>query len=126
MEADSMPKIGATLVALLDRLIPEDSYPGAVVAGVDAYVLRYLTGRAEDASAIEAGLTRLAAVGFAELDPGRQVAIMAELDEVRDPFFTRMIVLAHEGFYSDPGSGGNRDGVAWRMLGYQTGVPEER
>jgi gluconate 2-dehydrogenase gamma chain len=32
------------------------------------------------------------------------------------------VTLTIEGFYSDPGNGGNRDAVAWRMIGF-TGQP---
>jgi hypothetical protein len=24
-----------------------------------------------------------------------------------------------EGFYSDPGNGGNRDNIAWKMIGFE-------
>ena len=40
-----------------------------------------------------------------------------------DVAFARLVELAHEGFYADPGNGGNRDAVSWRMIGYETHVP---
>jgi hypothetical protein len=33
------------------------------------------------------------------------------------------VELAHEGYYADPGNGGNRDAVSWRMIGYDPRLP---
>jgi hypothetical protein len=113
-----------TLLALLDRLIPEDDCPGALAAGVDEYVRRQLAGDcAGEASTIEAGLLSLEAHGFADIPEAAQDEILVRLDESGDPFFSRMVVLANEGFYADPGNGGNRNAVAWQMVGYQTNIP---
>jgi len=34
-------------------------------------------------------------------------------------FFRMAVEHAGEGFYGDPGNGGNRDGVSWRMIGFE-------
>ena len=34
-------------------------------------------------------------------------------------FFQTAVEHAMEGFYSDPGNGGNHDGVSWRMIGFE-------
>ena len=34
-------------------------------------------------------------------------------------FFRAAAEHAAEGYYSDPGNGGNRDGVSWRMIGFE-------
>jgi gluconate 2-dehydrogenase gamma chain len=38
------------------------------------------------------------------------------------PFFELLLALSMEGFFSDPMYGGNRDKVAWKMLGFP-GLP---
>jgi hypothetical protein len=129
----------ALLRSLLDRLIPADEFDGAVEAGVDAYVARQLGG---DLSAlrpaVSAGLMGLDAeararrgLGFLEVTDDERTAMVADLEAgntlaawehpARD-FISLMISLAAEGYYADPGNGGNRDGVSWRMLGYDPGV----
>ena len=34
-------------------------------------------------------------------------------------FFRNVIEHVMEGYYSDPGNGGNRDSIAWRMIGFE-------
>ncbi len=34
-------------------------------------------------------------------------------------FFRNAVAHAAEGYYGDPANGGNRDGVAWRMIGFE-------
>ena len=36
-----------------------------------------------------------------------------------DTFLTLVVSLTVQGFYGDPGNGGNRDGVSWDMIGYR-------
>ena len=71
----------------------------------------------------EAGLDRLEATGFADLDEGARDELLFRLDASGDQFFARMVVLAHEGFYADPENGGNRGAVSWQMVRYQTNIP---
>ena len=120
------PQIAA-LRAALDRLIPADDAPGALATGTDLYLLRQLTGDcASDLPLIAAGLIQLDATAtrladgrtFAALTHGQQNSLLASLEAARDPFFYRLVDLAHEGFYADPANGGNRDAASWRMLGY--------
>lgn len=117
----------AALRALLDRLIPADDFPGALAAGTENYVLRQLAGDcAPEAAALAHGLTRLDATAssrhsgapFSALTLIQQDALLTELEAAGDPFFHRLVDLAHEGFYADPANGGNRDAVSWKMLGY--------
>jgi hypothetical protein len=72
---------------------------------------------------------------FAALGPEQQDALLADLEAGRTmtawpaeisaaAFFRRLTELAHEGFYADPGNGGNRDAVAWRMIRYDPGQPK--
>ncbi|MEO7412887.1 MAG: gluconate 2-dehydrogenase subunit 3 family protein [Opitutaceae bacterium] len=130
--------------ALLDRIIPEDDFPGATGAGVENYIVRQLLGDcAHEKEEISRGLFSLEAEAnartgscFTDLTPDDQDALLRELEAGRSSinwsptlpaaqFFTRVIDLAHEGFYADPGNGGNRDGVSWRMIGYDPHLPEK-
>lgn len=123
------------LRALLDRLIPADDYPGAWEAGCGEYLKRLLaTDRAGQAPEVAAGLSALDDEaqalyrrGFAELGPAEQDGIISAAERgaavgrwpIPAPAFIRLMAeLAAEGYYSDPSSGGNRDGVSWRMIGY--------
>jgi gluconate 2-dehydrogenase gamma chain len=70
---------------------------------------------------------------FAELPAGAQDAVLSELEAGTLPGFGELpgpafFALVHrnvlEGVLSDPRHGGNRDGLAWRWLGFP-GVPRE-
>jgi gluconate 2-dehydrogenase gamma chain len=61
------------------------------------------------------------------LDPSTQDTILGRLEAGQvltawpaDPthFFQMVIEHVMEGYYSDPGNGGNRDAIAWRMIGF--------
>lgn len=111
-----------TLRAMIDRLIPADDFPGALAAGTDNYVLHQLDHDAkDDRSMIEAGLAALAELSFATLDADRQDAILRQFESgPHSNFFNKMVHLTGEGFYADPGNGGNRDAVSWAMIGFQS------
>lgn len=126
----------ATLRAALDRIIPPDDFPSAWDAGVGNYIERQLAGDLRDlAPAMAAGLRALDAearltehVPFAALATVRQDAVLERIErgDVQatwstppSAFFARLVKLAAEGYYGDPGNGGNRDEAAWRMVGYR-------
>ena len=126
----------ATLRAALDRIIPADDFPGAWESGVGDYILRQLQG---DLSSLletyQAGLDGLdhealaaSSRPFAALSTEAQDALLARIDrsEAQVPwaidaqsFFRMLCEHAAEGFYSDPGNGGNREQAAWRMIGFE-------
>jgi hypothetical protein len=139
------PNQWTTLRALMDRIIPPDDFPGAWQAGVGDYLLRQFAGDLRDQEflyqvgldALEAeagvGSANAGASGFAALPPAEQDALLRRLETraVRhawpiDPARFFQMVIAHviEGYYSDPANGGNRDAVAWRMIGYMPGSPK--
>lgn len=126
-----------TLQAAVNRIIPEDdTAPGGWDAGVGTYLERQLAGDLQHLQVVyRAGLDALTAesralagVNFARLSAEQQDTVLAAVErgEVRarwltDPaeFFTLLVQHCMEGFYSDPGSGGNRDQAAWRMIGFE-------
>jgi hypothetical protein len=126
----------ATLRALVDRIIPADDFPSGWEAGVGDYLDRQFAGDLShlldvyraglDALEVEARAT--AGVNFTELAPDAQDDMLrrVELGEVVtdwpvDPaaFFRAATEHAAEGFYGDPGNGGNRGEVSWRMIGFE-------
>jgi hypothetical protein len=126
----------ATLRALVDRLIPADDFPGGWDAGVGDYLDRQFAGDlSESVDLYRSGLDALdvdarttAGVGFVALVPAAQDDLLRRVErgEVAtdwriDPaeFFRTAAEHAGEGYYGDPGNGGNRDGVSWRMIGFE-------
>jgi len=124
-----------TLRSLLNRIIPADDYPDAWDAGVGDYLLRQFYGDLKESlplytaglDALDAEAQAEAQVNFAALPPEKQDALLkrVEAGDVKAPwttdpaqFFRQVIEHASEGFYSDPGNGGNRNGVSWRMIGF--------
>jgi hypothetical protein len=126
----------ATLRALVDRIIPADDFPSGWQAGAGDYLAgqferdlqsqldRYRAGL----DALEAEARAALGASFAELDADRQDALLRRVEAGRvatnwpiDPaaFFYDAVEHAMEGFYGDPGNGGNRDGASWRMIGFE-------
>lgn len=126
----------ATLRALVDRIIPVDDFPGGWEAGVGDYLDRQFSGdllplvdlyRA-GLDALDGEASATAGVNFGELAPAAQDALLRRVeagdvaaDWPVDPtaFFRTAVEHAAEGFYGDPGNGGNRDEVSWRMIGFE-------
>ena len=129
-----------TLHALMDRLIPPDQDCGASDAGVGDYLARQLTGDLRDyLETYRAGLDTLDAEArhtlgqpFAALTEAGQDALLHRVEAgavsltwPTDPaaFFQAVVQHVAEGYYSDPGNGGNRDAAAWQMIGFVPGLP---
>ncbi|HET9224361.1 MAG TPA: gluconate 2-dehydrogenase subunit 3 family protein [Roseiflexaceae bacterium] len=126
----------ATLRALIDRLIPPDDFPGGWAAGVGDYLAHQLVGDLRPLlEQYRAGLDALdgeaqatAGAPFAALEAGAQDALLGQVEVGAvvtpwpvDPavFFHAAVAHAGEGYYGDPGNGGNHDAVAWRMVGFE-------
>jgi gluconate 2-dehydrogenase gamma chain len=64
--------------------------------------------------------------GFKTLEPKDQDGYLDSLQKAKldlggvpsNVFFESLLELTVEGFFSDPASGGNRDMVAWKMIGF--------
>ncbi len=124
-----------TLRAAVDRIIPADDWPDGWGAGVGDYFAHLLTREAQFLFPLQQGLDALdgearatEGAAFAALPPEAQDAVLARI-EAGDTqtdwplpapgFFRRLVQQTMEGYYADPGNGGNKDGVAWRMIGYR-------
>jgi len=124
------------LRSLMNRIIPQDDFPDAWEAGVGDYLARQferdLRSQVETyqlgLEALEAESQAFAGKGFTELDTSAQDVILSRLEAGQvtlswlvDPteFFHMVIEHVMEGYYSDPGNSGNRDSIAWRMIGFK-------
>ncbi|MFN8096393.1 MAG: gluconate 2-dehydrogenase subunit 3 family protein [Vicinamibacteria bacterium] len=126
----------ATLAAACDRIVPPDEDPGASQAGVVVFVDRQLATRQkkelgfwrEGLRGLDGAARRAHGKGFAELSEVEQVALLTRTEEGAGEkadwgdvspaeFFRALRWFTMMGFYGDPRHGGNRDRVAWRMIG---------
>ncbi len=131
-----------TLRAAIDRIIPADDFPGAWDAGAGDYIRRQLAGDlCHLAPLMDAGLASLdaeartvAGCPFAALSPDGQDRLLADVEHgvvftswpiSPEEFFAMLVRLTAEGYYGDPGNGGNREAVSWRMVGYDPRLPQE-
>lgn len=124
------------LEALVDRIIPADDFPGGWEAGVGDYLFgqfkrdlkHLLPVYALGLDALDAEAQAAAAQPFAQLAPDAQDMLLTRVEagSVRvawgvDPiaFFRMVVDHCAEGYYADPGNGGNRDGISWKMIGFE-------
>ncbi len=124
------------LYALLDTIVPPDDFPGAVDAGVADYLLRQLSGDLAELlpsyqlwlSSLDAEAHAVHGQPFAQLSPSDRTDLLKSVengDVTTDwtiepaPFFRQIVEHCGEGYYSDPGNGGNRDGIVWQMIGFE-------
>jgi choline dehydrogenase-like flavoprotein len=125
------------LRALVDRLIPADGHPSGWQNGVGDFLAGILVADLRDrADAIRAGLAGLDARaracgggGFAGLATGAQDEVIKDLlagGGEAAAFLGLMIRLAAQGYYGDPGNGGNPDRASWDMVGYRELPPGAR
>ncbi len=112
-----------TLQALVNCIIPADDYPNGWDAGVGEYLAHLLTQESQFLFPYRAGLEAINAEAppFCLLPVDKRNALLTRLegDPQRGAFFRLLVSHVMEGFYADPGNGGNRDGVAWQMIGYK-------
>jgi choline dehydrogenase-like flavoprotein len=124
-----------TLAAALDRVVPEDRFPSATGAGVMDFIERNAgAGFGAAWPLLLSGLDDLDAeaksdggAGFALLGADGQDQVLAAVEHgdvktawaVRPAeFFDTLVTLAADGYYADPGNGGNRGSISWSMVGY--------
>lgn len=121
----------ATLRAAIDRIIPPDEFPGGWEGGVGSYLARQFTGDlAGLLPTYAAGLDALDHAArddwgrpFAAGEPSRQDDLLAQIEtgargDDLARFFHLLVTHTMEGFYGDPGNGGNHGRIAWQMIGF--------
>ena len=121
------PAEARAMRAFAAQIIPSDtSLPGADEAGAVHFIDRAF-GKpffADLVPLVRAGLAdldaRAHALGerdFASLSPGRQVAIMRQVEGT--PFFAAARMLVVIGTFADSAYGGNRQGAGWTIVGLE-------
>jgi len=124
----------SVLEAAVNRLIPADDFPSGWEAGGEGYFALLLTREPQFLPLYRQGLDALdaeahahAGQGFAEMGPDAQDALLGQVETGTvktewplDPiaFFQCLVTQTMESFYADPGNGGNKNGVSWRMIGF--------
>jgi len=134
------PEEAAEIDAITARIIPTDETPGAREAGVVYFIDHALTTFAvEDQKTYREGLPSLQArvrklfpgvEKFSSATPEQQDQVLHSIDDHANTggrgarrraaggsFFATLRVHTITGFLIDPDSGGNRDGVGWKVIG---------
>ena len=114
-----------TVDAIVAQIVPTDDTPGAREAGALYFIDRSLrTWAAPAAPRFRSGLADFAAA-FAAAHAGQDYATAttdAQLDFLvtvdSGPFFELVRFLTLLGLFALPAYGGNRDGVGWKLIGF--------
>jgi gluconate 2-dehydrogenase gamma chain len=117
----------ADVEAVAAQIIPTDDSPGAREAGVIYFIDRALgTFFSQLASDYRAQLATFQAAyrerhpavhSFASLTSEQQVEYLKEIDQT--PFFNTTRLLTLLGMFALPKYSGNRDGVGWKLMGFE-------
>lgn len=111
-----------SFLRMLDRIAP-DPVLGSVAMGVPAYVVKRMEAEPVAAEAIRIGFHSLCADGeFVEASDAEVDGRLSACD--RTPWFETLPHWVAEAIYADPGNGGNPDGISWKEIGYEHGLPE--
>jgi gluconate 2-dehydrogenase gamma chain len=110
----------ADLAAIAARILPTTDTPGASEAGVIYFIDRALGAElAPRLPVLLAGLAELNAgpARVADLDAAAQDELLASIDG--DAFFGELRTLTITGFFAMSAYGGNKDKVAWKLIGFE-------
>ena len=117
----------ADIDAITAQIIPTDEEPGAREAGAVYFIDRALaTFLAQLATDYRAQLAEFQAAcreyhpgtaSFASLTSEQQIDYLRTVD--RTPFFDTTRLLTLLAMFSRPAYGGNRDGVGWKLIGFE-------
>jgi gluconate 2-dehydrogenase gamma chain len=117
----------ADVSAIASQIIPSDATPGAREAGVVFFIDRALaTFFSRMAGPFRAQVAEFQAkcraheptvASFAALSSPQQIEFLTTVEHT--PFFESMRLLTVLGMFTMPGYGGNRDGVGWKLLGFE-------
>jgi gluconate 2-dehydrogenase gamma chain len=121
------PAERADVEAISAQIIPSDGTPGAREAGAVVFIDRALaTFFSSVANDFRAGLAAFHSAcharhpdceSFAALSSGQQIQFLHEVEST--PFFVRVRLLTVLGTFASPAYGGNRDGVGWKLIGFE-------
>lgn len=112
--------------AIAARILPTDETPGAVEAGAIHFIDAVLgESRTELLGPLRAGLaglrdraaTRYGRASFSALTEAQQDQLLMEIED--GAFFGTMRYLTIAGTFSLPIYGGNRDGIGWKLIGFE-------
>ena len=123
------------LRAAMDTLIPADDYPGAWENGAGAYLVgQFERDLAHTVQEYRLGLEALDReaqtvynTGFALLSLPQRTALLAAIEDGNAvapwpvppmAFLAQLVNHTAEGYYSDPGQGGNPNCASWNMIGF--------
>ena len=129
------PREMELLNAVAARLIPNDANgPGAVEAGATHYIDRALAGALSASHpAYTSGLAALDRYAqssrgkpFTDLSPVDQDSVLIDVElgaatgfpGSSAQFFGMVLAHTHQGMFSDPFYGGNKDFAGWDLIGY--------
>jgi len=124
------------LEAMVNRIIPADEDPGGWEGGVGDYLIRQFEGDlkhlvtfyALGLDALDAESRALYATSFDRLPTVLRDELLAHLEvgkiitvwPIDAAIFFRLVVEhCAEGYYSDPGNGGNKNAASWKMIGFE-------
>jgi gluconate 2-dehydrogenase gamma chain len=117
----------ADVEAVSAQIVPTDDTPGAREAGVvffiDLALASYFPQMAAEyraqLAAFQAAFRKKhpAAGSFASLTSDRQIEYLTEVEHTR--FFATTRVFTLLGMFTHPSYGGNRNGVGWKLLGFE-------
>jgi gluconate 2-dehydrogenase gamma chain len=122
---------------ICEQIIPADDFPGARELGVATFIERVLReAHPEWTTVYQAGLNSTEASSqkvfresFAKLTSDQQFQLLQRMERGDLPselwpspstedFFSMVRSHTMQGFYSNPRWGGNRDKLAWKMIGF--------
>jgi gluconate 2-dehydrogenase gamma chain len=117
----------ADVEAISAQIIPSDGTPGAREAGVIFFIDRALaTFFSSIANDFRGGLAGFQSAcdarhpgceSFAALPSQQQIEFLHDVETT--PFFVRVRLLTVLGMFASPAYGGNRDGVGWKLIGFE-------
>jgi gluconate 2-dehydrogenase gamma chain len=126
----------AFIEAAVDRLIPADDLtPGGTDCGVAVFIDRQLAGawgsgdrtymqgpwqKGVPTQGYQSPLTpaEFFRVGIAAANASCRKTLQKDFDRLTQEFFNLLLATTMQGFFADPVYGGNRDKVAWKMIGF--------
>jgi hypothetical protein len=139
---DEMPASSVTdrqrivLRAVANRIVPPDQWPGAGDVGAVDFIERLLRNDLPQErqnyslglNAIDEEVKSSFGRSFSDLSDEDQDSTLRAIEAgdvktnwpiAAGAFFRMVVEHVLEGFYADPGNGGNRDAVSWRMVSYR-------